>query len=112
MSIRLDKSWQPLADARARLRGNLGVFQLANAAGEVIYIGFAGGRSRYGLKGELGEIAARVAEATQARWEVTSAYQTRFRELLAVHLADNGELPKYNIELNHRPANLGRLSPA
>jgi CTP:molybdopterin cytidylyltransferase MocA len=112
MSIRLDKPWRSLDEAFAKLRGNMGVFQLADEAGEVIYIGFAGGRSRYGLGGQVRELTAQIPQATQVRWEVTTAYQSRFRELLAVHQADHGTLPKYNTELNHRPVRLSRLSPA
>ena len=88
------------------------MFQFANEAGRVIYIGFAGGKSIYGLKGEVTDLAEQVSEATHVRSEVNTAYQSRFRELLMVHLADHGELPKYNIELNHQPAKLGRMSPA
>ena len=112
MAIRLDKSWVALGDALPMIRGNLGVFQLGNDAGEVLYIGFAGGKSIYGLKGEVSDLAEKIPEATQVRSEVNTAYQSRFRELLMVHAADHGDLPKYNIELNHQPAKLGRMSPA
>ena len=88
------------------------MFQFANQAEEVIYIGFAGGKSIYGLKGEVTALAEQISEATLVRSEVNTAYQSRFRELLMVHVADCGELPKYNIELNHQPAKLGRMSPA
>ncbi len=111
MAIRLDKAWEPLDVAYTRLRGNLGVFQFADAAGDVIYIGFAGGRTLYGLKGEVHDMAGLIPTATQVRWEVNTAYQSRFRELLWAHNADFGELPKFNIELNHRPVRIGRVSP-
>ena len=112
MAIRLDKPWQKLPEALSRLRGNLGVFQLADASGDVVYVGFAGGRSLFGLNGEVRAMAERIPTATQVRWEVNTAYQSRYRELLAVHNADFGQLPKYNVEFNHRPASMGRLSPA
>jgi hypothetical protein len=112
MAIRLDKPWQPLAEAYLRLRGNMGVFQLADESDQIIYIGFAGGRSLHGLGGEVRNLAERIPKATQVRWEVTTGYQSRFRELLAVHQADLGVLPEYNVELNHVPVRLGRLSPA
>ncbi len=112
MAIRLDKPWQPLDEAYRRLRGNMGVFQLADASGDVIYIGFAGGRAQYGLGGEVRDLAAQIPEAIQVRWEVTTAYQSRFRELLSVHQADHGELPRGNLALEHLPVRLGRLSPA
>ena len=112
MAIRLDKPWQTLEEAYTRLRGNMGVFQLADEAGEVLYIGFAGGGSQYGLGGEVRSLAAQISAAAQVRWEVTTAYQSRYRELLSVHQADHGALPKHNLELNHLPVRLGRLSPA
>ena len=73
LAIRLDKRWQPLSEALSRLRGNMGVFQLANDSGEVIYVGFAGGRSQYGLGGEVRSLAVQIPEASQVRWEVTTA---------------------------------------
>ena len=112
MPIRLDKPWLPIAEALPRIRGNLGVFQFADDTGEIVYIGFAGGKSIYGLKGEVSDLASKIPSATQVRTEVNTAYQSRFRELLMVHVADYGELPKYNIELEHRPSKLGRMSPA
>lgn len=112
MAIRLDKAWQSLPEAATRLRGNLGVFQLADTAGTVLYIGFAGGRSQFGLGGEVRSLAERIPAATHVRWEVTTAYQSRFRELLAVHQADHGALPEFNVTFGHRPMLLGRLSPA
>jgi hypothetical protein len=111
LAIRLDKPWQSLPAALTGLRGNLGVFQFADASGDVIYIGFAGGGSLYGLKGEVRSMAERIPDATEVRWEVNTAYHSRFRELLSVHNADFGELPKYNVELNHRPGRIGRLRP-
>ena len=112
MAIRMDKPWLPLAEAYLRLRGNMGVFQLADDSGTVIYIGFAGGRAQFGLGGEVRDLVAQIPGASHVRWEVTTAYQSRFRELLAVHQADHQALPEHNTSLNHLPARLGRLSPA
>ena len=54
MPVRLDKPWIPLTPEHiAQLPGHLGVYQLADAAGEIVYIGMAGGRSLFGLKGAL-----------------------------------------------------------
>ena len=55
MPVRLDKPWIPLTPEHiAQLPGHLGVYQLADA-GEIVYIGMAGGRSLFGLKGALTE---------------------------------------------------------
>jgi hypothetical protein len=111
MAIRMTKAWQPLTvEAASRQTGQLGVYQLANTAGEVVVIGFAGGRSLFGLRGELLALAEKPpAGATQFRTEVNTQYQTRYRELLMLHAADHGALPPGNAA--HPPANLGRLSP-
>ena len=101
-------SWRELAAGPvAALGAQLGVYQLADSQGEVTFIGYAGGRSRFGLRGELGAHLGRVG-ATGFRVEATSAYLSRYRELLMVHLADHGSLPAGNDE---DPARIGRLSP-
>ena len=106
MSIRIEKPWRPVADAGA-LPGQLGVFQLADAAGEVIYIGAAGGKTLFGLRSEVTERAA-ATDAVSFRAEVTTAYHTRRLELLMVHRSDHGKLPEHN-QADQVP---GRLSPA
>lgn len=85
------------------------MFELADDADRVIFIGFAGGRSLFGLRGELDDLLAST-KATQFRYEVNTAYLTRYQELLMVHFADHGYLPIENdpAEVN----NLGRLSPS
>lgn len=112
MGIRLDKAWQSLdGDAAKRLPGQLGVYQIADAEGAVLFVGYAGGRSLFGLRGEVQrEATKRRAGAAQFRVEVTTAYLTRFTELLGLHLADHGVLPRDNE--NFRPLKLSRLSPA
>lgn len=106
MSIRLTKPWQPAASARV-LPAQLGVYQLADADGRILYVGYAGGRSRMGLRGTVSEACAEIPGAHCFRVEVTSAYLTRYRELLMAHVADHGQLPEANAP---EPA-LGRLSP-
>jgi hypothetical protein len=104
MSIRLDKPWQPLdADGITRVRGQLGVYELADADGEVVFIGYAGGRSRFGLRGEL---EAQIGNAARFRCEVNMSYLTRWRELLMAYEADHGRLPAHN-----GAERLGRLRP-
>ena len=107
--VRLDKPWRPLiAETVADLRGELGVYQLADDEGRVLRIGYAGGRSLFGLKGELAAALA-AGEAARFRVEVTAQYLSRYEELLMVHKADFGALPPGNTADARRP--LGRLSP-
>lgn len=108
--LRLDKPWQPLTpETAARLPGQLGVYQIADASGAVVYIGQAGARSPFGLRSELQREAG---ERTGCRFrvEVNQQYRTRWFELLMVHQADHGSLPLDNAK--NPPPNLGRLSPA
>jgi len=111
MAIRLEKPWIELtAEAVAGLPGQLGVYQLADAAGRVVYIGFAGGRSLFGLRGDLERaLKDRTGGAARFRYEVNQQYTSRHRELLMLHVADHGSLPVANAA--DPPVRLGRLSP-
>jgi hypothetical protein len=112
MSIRLEKPWRELEVAEvARLGCELGVFQLGDQQGRVIRIGFAGGRSLFGLRGELAnELARRAGQKVRFRLEITSQYLSRFEELLMIHKADHGELPPENE--SDRDRRIGRLHPS
>lgn len=109
MGVRLDKPWRDLnATNVAKLAGELGVYQLADAKERIVRIGYAGGRSLFGLRGDL-EAALKAGEASKFRTEVTSQYLSRYEELLMVHKADFGELPPGNSADAKR--RMGRLSP-
>ena len=97
-------------EAVQALPGQLGVYQLADAAGHIVYIGFAGGRSLFGLRSELERaLKDRPAGAARFRTEVNQQYMSRYRELLMLHVADHGSLPAVNAA--DPPPQLGRLSP-
>ena len=111
MRLRLDKPWQPLtAESAARLPGQLGIYQVADASGAVLYIGQAGARSPFGLRSELQREFRERGAGCQFRVEVNQQYRTRWLELLMVHQADHGSLPIDNAK--DPPPNLGRLSPS
>jgi hypothetical protein len=109
MAVRLDKPWTRLTqDNIAALTGHLGVYQLADDTGEIVYIGVAGGRSLQGLRGELSEaLQSPPAGATQFRYEVNMAYHTRHLELLQAYRYDHGRLPTGNVDISEK--SLGRL---
>ncbi|MEQ1887746.1 MAG: hypothetical protein ABL951_01045 [Alphaproteobacteria bacterium] len=112
MGIRITKAFQPLTPERLKnVHGYLGVYHLAEPDGAIYYIGYAGGRSLFGLNGELKrEMQAREGRPALFRCEVNMQYLSRHEELLMLHVADHGELPERNRrELNHK---LGRLTPA
>ncbi|HVM99519.1 MAG TPA: hypothetical protein VMT68_04820 [Caulobacteraceae bacterium] len=109
MGVRLEKPWRELTAANvAALAAELGVYQLADADGRIVRIGYAGGRTLFGLRSEL-EAALRAGEAAKFRTEVTAQYLSRYEELLMVHAADNGVLPPGNAADARRRT--GRLSP-
>ena len=110
MSIRLEKPWIDLTDEHvAQLRGELGVYQIADHRG-VVFIGYAGGRSLFGLKGELQAALERYrGHKMRFRVEVTSQYLSRFEELLMVHKHDHGKLPRDNHA--ERSRKIGRIKP-
>ena len=107
-SIRLEKPWKSLVDEEVdRLPGQLGVYQLADEAGEILFIGFAGGNSLFGLRSELGRwLEDPDSRAKLFRCEVNMQYMTRHQELLMIFVADHGRLPSENRE---SLSELGRL---
>ena len=111
MAIRMDKPWIELTPETVRvLPGQLGVFELADPQGHVVAIGFAGGRSLFGLRSELERaLRERPGGAAHFRYEVNQQYTSRHRELLMLHVADHGSLPLANRA--DPPIGLGRLSP-
>jgi len=110
MAIEMTKPWRPLtAEEVRKLPGQLGVYELGDDEGRVLYVGFAGGKSAFGLRSELENHArAPTGGATRFRYEVNMQYTTRHRELLMAHVARTGHLPPGN-RLDAPP--LGRLSP-
>ena len=107
MSIRLDKKWVSKDDALLLLRGNLGVYQLADATQQIRFIGYAGGKSLFGLKGEIQPAFPDDPTAEVVRWEVTSASMSGDRDRLMLHLYGHDVLPPEN-----NPIPLGKLRPA
>lgn len=111
MAIRMTKPWVALtAENVKKLPGQLGVFQLADASGHVVFIGFGGGRSLFGVRSEIEKAMADLPKgATQFRVEINQQYTTRYQELLMLHVHDHGAVPAGNIG---KPLpTLGRLSP-
>ena len=107
--MRLSKPWLSGEEALALLHGNLGVFQLGDANDNVLFIGYAGGLSTFGLHGVVRDALQAHPNAISVRYEITTAYHTRYRELLMLHCADFGQPPVGNDDLDG--ISLGQLSP-
>lgn len=107
--IRLRGDWQQLdATSVAKVGGHMGVYELSSPKGAVFFIGFAGGRSVFGLRGELQAKLESFGDRDMwFRSEINTAYLSRYKELLMVHVADHGSLPAEN----DAGETLGRLSP-
>ncbi len=110
----MERPWQGLdAAIIAGLQAQLGVYQIGDAAGTVLFIGFAGGRSPFGLRGVLAAEARQPRPGAKCfRCEVTMQYASRWEELLMAHVASAGALPRDNAAPENHPHHLGRLSPA
>lgn len=96
--------WTPLTgEAAGRLEAAAGVYELRRH-GTVEVIDYAGTNTAFGLRGELARHAGECASGTEFRVEVTSAYISRWSELLSAYLNTFGQLPRGNAE--HRPHQL------
>jgi len=102
--VPIDKPWTPRDRLTAKdLPGTVGVYELSDRDGEIIFVGCAGGRSLFGLRGMLTEhcsgkdpnpiIRGRTAAY---RYEITTNYLIRRLELLSRFHEDHGHLPAGN----------------
>ncbi len=115
----INKPWQSAEpDALQRLQAVMGVYELADADGAVIYVGAAGGRVPFGLRTKLvqhfsdEELNPVIRErAKRYRWESNQQYTSRRVELLMQYVDETGaEYPPGNAagSWEDRPQ-LGRL---
>ncbi len=113
----LKKPWESYDPAQWKsLSGSNGVYELADEGGNVIYIGYAGSRATYGLRGKIADhfsdnelnpaIRGRVA---QYRYEVNSMYLSRWVDLLARYREDYERLPEGNEASDEHIPTLGRF---
>ena len=96
MAIPLEKPWIPSERLNEVLAGHMGVFQLANDNSQIIFIGIAGGKSPGGLKHEVAKMLATFPYAESFRYEITTSYWSRFKELMALHWSEHKSYPQLN----------------
>jgi hypothetical protein len=102
--VPIDKPWTVCGNLRPKdLPGTVGVYELGDIDGQVIYIGYAGGRSLTGLRGKLighcsGEDPNAVirSRVQSFRYEVTTSYITRHIDLLSRYNEKHNGLPDGN----------------
>lgn len=115
--VSLNKPWLSFDPHDWRgIAAAVGVYELGDEDGQVIYIGFAGGASPFGLRGEIArrfspEEANPVIRqrARLYRYEVTTMYLSRWRELLILHREEHGGLPPANEASEEHLPSLGRF---
>lgn len=95
----IDKPWQtPDAATLHAIPGVLGVYEIADADGLLLLIGFAGGREPFGLRSKIGghfgddELNPVLRErAAQFRWESNQQYTTTRLEMLMRYLDEHDD---------------------
>ncbi|GMV84970.1 MAG: hypothetical protein AMXMBFR80_08270 [Dehalococcoidia bacterium] len=97
----LNKPWTDISPAALEdLPGALGVFELRDPGGDISYIGFAGGRTRYGLRSaitdSIDQLSASGARPDGFRYEVNQMYLTRYIEVLEKYIQAAGNIPPGN----------------
>lgn len=97
----LNKAWtEASAAALGHLPGALGVFELRSSDGEISFIGFAGGRTRYGLRSAISDSIDLLRAAGDGpdgfRYEVNQMYLTRYVEVLEKYIQATGDIPPGN----------------
>ena len=89
------------------ISGSTGVYEIADAQGRIVYIGVAGARDLFGLRGCISQ---RIREGQRYRYEVTTAYLSRHAELLGRYYEQHGALPPENEPVGSLPK-FGSTSP-
>ncbi|MCZ6706660.1 MAG: hypothetical protein O7A71_01765 [Chloroflexi bacterium] len=101
----ITKAWlAPDPPALQQIPAVLGVYELADTAGVVIYIGMAGGREPFGLRGRIEahfsdqELNPVLRErAALYRWESNQQYTTQRTEMLMRYAQEHADaLPEGN----------------
>lgn len=116
----LNKPWQSFDPAATKeIPPVTGVYELGDEEGNVIYIGYAGGREPFGMRGRIErhfseeEGNAVVRErARRYRYEVNAQYLTRHIELLTRYRDEHGRLPEGNEAPGEAVPRLGRFGTA
>lgn len=97
--------WQAFDPATVdELSGSEGIYQLADAERNVIYVHYAGGREPFGFRGRLARHFSEDetnpvirAKATYFRYEVCFSYLGRWKEVLGRYFEEHGTLPEANL---------------
>jgi hypothetical protein len=82
MSLEIRAPWCPLVkETCADISTSTGVYEIAAPSGRILVRGIAGGRTTFGLRGELSRQRSILEGPLVYRVEVNSNYMSRLREL-------------------------------
>lgn len=125
----LFKSWEirmpwtafdPDPKAVRQMSGSNGVYEIADKEGRVLYIGYAGGKHLFGLRGRIAEHfsgedpnPAIRGCAYRYHYEITSMWLSRWVELLGRYREEHGgRLPEGNVASEEHIPTLPRFTGA
>ncbi|MBV6760367.1 DUF7508 domain-containing protein [Rhodococcus opacus] len=100
MSIFMTKPWlKSSADELRTVPVSTGVYEIADADGTVVDIGFAGALEPFGLRSKLTTLSGEYSiDGMQFRYELHVQYQSRYTELVLSHRSRHGALPAKVVE--------------
>jgi hypothetical protein len=107
----MSKPWLDATTAEmARIPPVTGVYEVRDADGVVLDIGYAGSREPFGLKSRIGAVVAGEGRGgLQFRYESQVVYMSRYVELVLAHRAFHGGADPYRVAQRPIPV-IGRLS--
>jgi hypothetical protein len=112
VSATMTKPWlDATPDVLAEIPVGTGVYEIREAAGDVIDIGYAGSKEPFGLRSALQRLVDGLdSDVLQLRYELHVQYHSRYLELVLSHRARHeGSAPE---SVAHRaPGVHGRLPP-
>ena len=117
------KAWEGYKDTplwgpeSVKLSGSLGIYELADENYNIIYTGYAGSRARFGFRGKLKDHFSENepnpeirGKAKYFRYEVTSAYISRWVEVIGRH-NQRGRIPPANVHAKEFPRSMPYFGP-
>ena len=100
-----------------RLSGSNGVYELADENFNILYVGYAGSRAIYGLRGKIvAHLSDRepnahlLSKVVYFRYEVTSSYLSRWTEVVGRY-HEAGRMPVVNSQLREFPRHMPYFGP-
>ncbi|MFF1261248.1 hypothetical protein ACFVZT_31075 [Streptomyces sp. NPDC058321] len=112
MSVEMSKPWHAATDAElSAIPCTTGVYEVREADGTVVDIGYAGARETFGLRSRIAAVvAAESVDRLEFRYECHVQYMTRYAELVLVHRALRGGDDPPRVARRAIPVT-GRLAP-